>query len=151
MVEAHGAQARVGARDTANQLRIAVSAFRRRAKEAVADGELSGPQVIALSRIDRFGPMTTAALARREQISPQAMGATITGLEQLGLLARSADEADARRSILSLTPAGLEALRSGRNAVADRVAAILEGSFTEAEIDLLAAAAPLIERIADQL
>jgi len=95
--------------------------------------------------------MTTAGLARREQISPQAMGATIASLEKLGLVARSADTADGRLSILDLTPEGLAAVRSGRNAVVDRIVAVLDESFTGEETEILAAAAPLIERLADLL
>jgi DNA-binding MarR family transcriptional regulator len=144
-------QARLGARETAGRLRLAVGAFRRRVREASAAGELSGPQLTALSRLDRQGPVTTAELARREQISPQAMGATIASLEDLGLVARSADPADGRRSILSLTPEGLAAIRSGRNALVDRITVVLEESFTVEETEVLNAAAPLIQRLADLL
>ena len=144
-------QAMLGARETAGRLRVAVGAFKRRVREASAAGELSGPQLTALSRLDRQGSMTTAELARREQISPQAMGATIASLEDLGLVARSADPADGRRSILSLTTDGLAAIRSGRNALVDRITAVLEESFTAEETGVLAAAAPLIQRLADLL
>jgi DNA-binding MarR family transcriptional regulator len=138
-------------RATANHLRIAIGAFRRRVQEASATGELSNPQLTALSRLDRLGPMTTTGLARREQITPQAMGATVAGLEKLGLVTRSAHATDARQSILGLTPEGLAAIHSGRNAVADKVTAVLEESFTDAEVEILAAAAPLIERLAELL
>ena len=138
-------------RETANRLRVAIGAFKRRVRETSTDGELTNPQLTALSRLDRLGSMTTAELARREQISPQAMGTTIASLEDLGLVARSADAADGRRSILSLTPEGLAAIRSGRNAVVDRISEVLVGSFAAAEIEALAAAAPLIERLADLL
>jgi DNA-binding MarR family transcriptional regulator len=140
-----------GVRETASRLRVAVGAFKRRVREASAEGELSIPQLTALSRLARLGPMTTATLARREQISPQAMGATIASLEKLGLVARSADAADGRMSILGLTPEGLAAVHSGRNAVVDRIVAVLEESFTGEETHMLAAAAPLIERLADLL
>jgi DNA-binding MarR family transcriptional regulator len=140
----------LAARETASRLRVAIGAFKRR-QEAAVHGDLSNPQLTALSRLDRLGPMTTAGLARREQITPQAMGATIASLERLGLVARSADDADARRSILSLTPAGLTAIHSGRNALVDKIAAVLEESFTDAEIGALAVAAPLIERLAELL
>jgi DNA-binding MarR family transcriptional regulator len=139
------------ARETASRLRVAIGAFKRRIREASTEGELTAPQLTALSRLDRLGPMTTAGLARREQISPQAMGATIASLEKLGLVARSADDADGRLSILSLTPEGLAAIHSGRNAVVDRIVAVLDESFTGEETELLAAAAPLIERLADLL
>ncbi|HEY3956029.1 MAG TPA: MarR family transcriptional regulator [Streptosporangiaceae bacterium] len=141
----------LGVRETANGLRVAIGAFRRRLREASSKGELSSPQLTALSRIDRLGPMTTAEMARREQISPQAMGTTIASLEHLGLVARRGDAADGRRLILSLTPEGLAAIRSGRNAMVDRVAAVLTESFTGEETTILAAAAPLIERLADLL
>jgi DNA-binding MarR family transcriptional regulator len=144
-------QARPAARETASRLRVAVGAFKRRLREASAAGELSAPQLTALSRLDRQGPGTTAELARREQISPQAMGATIASLEELGLLARSADPSDGRRSLLSLTPEGLAAIRSGRNALVDRITAVLGESFTTEETEVLAAAAPLIQRLADLL
>ena len=140
-----------GARETASRLRVAIGAFKRRAREASAAGELTIPQLTALSRLARRGPATTAELARREQITPQAMGATIASLEKLGLVARSADAADGRLSILGLTPEGLAAVHSGRNAVVDRIVAVLDESFTEQETEILAAAAPLIERLADLL
>jgi DNA-binding MarR family transcriptional regulator len=130
---------------------VAVGAFKLRIRETAAGGELGIPQLTALSRLDRLGPMTTAELARREQISPQAMGATVAGLEKLGLVMRSEDLADGRRSILSPTPEGLAAVRSGRNDRVDRITSVLEKSFTDAEIEILAAAAPLIERLADLL
>lgn len=138
-------------RETAGRLRVAVGALSRRARETSTKGALSIPQLTALSRLDRLGPMTTAGLARREQISPQAMGATIASLEKLGLVARSTDPADGRLSILCLTPEGLAAVRSRRDAVVDRMVAVLEDSFDAEEAETLAAATPLIERLADLL
>jgi DNA-binding MarR family transcriptional regulator len=138
-------------RAIAARLRVAMGAFNRRSREASAQGDLSSPQLTVLSRLDRLGPLTTAGLARLEQITPQAMGATVAGLEQRGLVRRGSDPADARRSILSLTPAGESAIHEGRNVLADRVAAALSSSFTADEIVVLAAATPLIERLADVL
>jgi DNA-binding MarR family transcriptional regulator len=138
-------------RVTAARLRVSLSAFRRRIQEAAMESDLSAPQLTALSRIDRLGPVTTAELARREQITPQAMGVTVASLEQLGLVARSADVSDGRRSILSLTPSGRDAVHSGRSAVSDKIAAALAESFTPGEIAVLDAAAPLIERLSDLL
>lgn len=138
-------------RATAARLRVAIGAFVRRVQEAASEDDLSSPQLIALSRLDRLGPATTAELARREQITPQAMGATIASLEQHGLVARSSDPADARRSILTLTPAGRTAIQSGRSALVDRITAALDTSFTPDEIAVLSTATPLIERLTDLL
>jgi DNA-binding MarR family transcriptional regulator len=145
------AEDRDAVRATANRLRISIGAMKRRARDAVSEGDLTGPQLTALSRLDRLGPSTTAELARREQITPQAMGATIASLEERSLVARAPDAADGRRSILRLTPAGRTAIHSERSAVADRIAAALEESFTKEERAVLTAAAPLIERLADFL
>lgn len=139
------------AEEAALAVRVALGAFKQRVRETRDDENLTSPQLTALSRLDRLGAMATADLARREQISPQAMGATILSLEKLGLVARSADPADGRRQVLSLTPEGLGAIRSGRNAVAERIATVLKESFTAEEIAALAAAASLIERLADLL
>jgi DNA-binding MarR family transcriptional regulator len=138
-------------RETATRLRVGVGAFKRRTQETLAEGDLTAPQLTALSRLDRLGPSTTAELARREQITPQAMGITIASLEQRDLVQRRPDAADGRRSILSLTPAGQAAIRSGRSAVVDRVAVVLGESFSREEIATLDAAARLIERLAELL
>ncbi len=139
------------ARETATRLRVGVGAFKRRTQETLKEGALTVPQLTALSRLDRFGPATTAELARREQITPQAMGATIAGLEHRDLVVRQPDPADGRRAILSLTPAGRTVVGSGRSAVVDRVALVLAESFTGEEIATLDAGARLLERLAELL
>jgi DNA-binding MarR family transcriptional regulator len=138
-------------RETATRLRVGIGAFKRRTRETMSEGGLTVPQLTALSRLDRLGPSTTAELARREQITPQAMGATIAGLEQRDLVTRQPDSVDGRRSILSLTPAGHSAIGSGRSAVVDRVAVVLAESFTSEEIATLDTAARLLERLAELL
>jgi DNA-binding MarR family transcriptional regulator len=138
-------------RETATRLRIGIGAFKRRTQEALAEGDLTNPQLTVLSRLDRFGPATVAELARREQITPQAMGATVASLERRDLVIRRPDAADGRRSILNLTPVGRDAIGSGRSAIADKVAGVLAESFTTEEIATLDAAARLIERLAELL
>ena len=135
-------------RKTAAALQLSVGLLKRRARETARDGELSGPETAVLSRLDRNGPGTTAALARWEQITPQAMGATVAALEARELIARTPDPDDGRRSILTLTEAGQRVLRAGRNALTDHMAAALSGGFTPGEIEQLRVAAPLIERLA---
>jgi DNA-binding MarR family transcriptional regulator len=138
-------------RETATRLRIGVGAFKRRTQETLSEGDLTVPQLTALARLDRLGPCTTAELARREQITPQAMGATIASLEERGLVMRRPDSVDGRRSILSLTPAGDAIVGSGRSALVDRVAVVLAESFSGEEIATLDAAAQLLERLAERL
>ncbi|MFF3559282.1 MarR family winged helix-turn-helix transcriptional regulator [Streptomyces sp. NPDC002574] len=145
---AHG---EIAVRTTATRLRVSMSAFMRRTRDAAAEGDLTGPEMAALSRLDRSGPGTTADLARWEQITAQAMGATIGSLERGGLVARTPDATDGRRSVVALTEAGRTALGEGRSAIVDRIAAALAESFTPDEIAVLDAAAPLIQRVAERL
>ena len=135
----------------ASALRVSVGLLTRRARQAQVDGDLPWPARSALARLDRGGPSTSSELAKREQISPQSMGATLATLEQRGLVERRPDPADGRRVVLSLTEAGLETLQNRRNARTEQMAKALSSGFTPAELELLAAAAPLIERLADRI
>ncbi|SEL92514.1 MarR family winged helix-turn-helix transcriptional regulator [Streptacidiphilus jiangxiensis] len=132
---------------TATAIRVAVGMIKRRTREVV-DGQLTTPEWSTLAQIARSGPCTVAGLAREQQITPQAMGSTVASLEKHGLVTRSADPDDRRRSLLTVSDTGAAALRSGRDALSDRMAAALGESFTDAEVATLAAAAPLLERLA---
>jgi len=132
----------------ADELRVCIGFFVRRLRQAQAEGELTLPETTALARLDRGGPTTATALAKLEQVSAQSMGATLGGLEARGFVRRSADPTDGRQSMIALTDAGLHALWDRRNARTELIAAVLRDEFTSTEIRRLAAAVPLIERLA---
>ena len=136
--------------DVAVELRESISLLLRRMKQ-MSPGDLTLPENAALSRLNRGGPTTSSALAKLEQISPQSMGATLAGLEARGLVARHADPADGRRVLLSLTETGQRVLQGKRNARNEQLAKALSANFTPAEIRLLADAAPLLERLAQNI
>jgi DNA-binding MarR family transcriptional regulator len=136
--------------DIAGALRVSIGLLVRRLR-AQAGGELTLPESSALTRLDRAGPTTASALAKLEQISPQSMGATLGGLEARGLIERRADPADGRRVVLSVTGAGQGVLRDKRNARTERLAKALSTGFTPRELDVLMAAAPLLERLAQSI
>jgi DNA-binding MarR family transcriptional regulator len=137
--------------ELAAELFDGISLVARGIKQLRAPGGLSLPERAALGRLDRGGPTTSADLARAEQITPQAMGTTLGGLEDRGLIERSADPHDGRRIIVTLTDAGRDMLRHKRDVRARQVAAALDAGFTPAELDTLRAAAPLLQRLADHL
>lgn len=139
------------ASDVAAALRVSVGLLVRRLRQTPAPDGLSLPETSALARLDRTGPSSASAMARREQISPQSMGATLAALESRGLIARTSDPADGRRVVLTITPEGAEVLRTRRDARVQRMAAALADGFSEAELAGLAAAAPLLERLAERL
>src|ERR1700685_226586 len=98
--------------DTASALQVSVGLFVRRLRQSPLQGELTLPEISALSRLERTGSATTSDLARAEQITPQAMGATLAALEGRGLVERRPDPSDGRRMAMSVTTAGLQALRN---------------------------------------
>lgn len=79
------------------------------------------------------------------------MGVTLNGLERRGLIGRNSDPYDGRRVVFSFTEAGRQLLKENRNARADAVAAALKEQFTDAEMEQIIAAAPLLKRLADGL
>lgn len=135
--------------DLAAALQDSIGLLARRLRQAPTPGELTLPERSALSRLDRGGPVTPAELARAEQITPQAMATTIGALEQRGLVGRRNDPHDGRRIIMSVTESGREMLRRKRAARAQQLSATLADGFTASELAVLAAAAPLIERLAE--
>jgi DNA-binding MarR family transcriptional regulator len=138
------------AEDVARELLLCVGLLRRRLRQMPVTDELSFPETAALGRLDRGGATTAADLARQEQISPQSMGATLGELEARGLVKRQPDPDDGRRILLSISPVGRRVLNRRRNARVEQLAQGLAG-FTEAELEQLALATPLIERLAYHL
>jgi DNA-binding MarR family transcriptional regulator len=137
--------------DVAGALRVSIGLFMRRLRQVQAEGELTLPETSALARLDRDGPTTPSGLARLEQISPQSMGATLGALEVRGLVERRPDPKDGRQVVMSLTEAGLQALRNRRNARTEQLARALSTEFTRSELQQLMAVAPLIERLAQSI
>ncbi|MCK9895286.1 MarR family winged helix-turn-helix transcriptional regulator [Frankia sp. AgB32] len=138
-------------RQLAAALRLSVGMLVRRLRQSTSAGGLTIPESAALARLDRGGPATSAALARVEQISPQAMGVTLAALESRGLVERRRDPGDGRQVILSPTEAGIAALNSRRDARTELIAGALDAGFTPAELDQLAAAVPLLARLAERI
>jgi len=142
---------RARAREVAAATQLSISLLRRRIRDTTVDEALTSPALRALSRLDRGGPATTADLARLEQMTPQAMGTIVAQLDELGLVSRSPDPQDGRRTILTPTSDGKRAAHSRRNALTERFTDTLMTGFTDDELEVLRAAAPLLERLAQQL
>ncbi|MCU1530284.1 MAG: regulatory protein MarR [Frondihabitans sp.] len=138
------------AQTTAATVHATVSLFTRRVRES-KKSEVTLPERSVLSRLDRHGPDTTAGLARWEEISPQAMGVTVSTLESRKLLERSPDPSDGRRSILTITDDGTRVVRTGRGELTDRIALALDNHFTSDEMEQIRSAAPLLQRLAELL
>src|SRR6516162_138062 len=112
--------------EVAAALQGAIGLLVRKMRQAHLPGELTLAESSALKRLDKGGPATSSDLAKQDRISPQSMGATLAALEQRGLIER-------------------------RGARAEQFAAAMRAAFTDAELGQLLAAAPLLERLAEQL
>jgi DNA-binding MarR family transcriptional regulator len=112
------------------------------------DETLTMPETSALGRLDRGGPATVTELAKLERITAQSLGATLTALEERGLVQRTPDPDDGRRALVSITKPGREKLRNRRSARSRQIARILSEHFTSREREQLFAATPLLERLA---
>jgi DNA-binding MarR family transcriptional regulator len=137
--------------EIAAELRVSIGLLVRRLRQVPVKGGLTLSETSALARLDRGGPTTPGELAKQEQISPQSMGATLAALQARGLIERRADPGDGRRAVMSVTEAGLDLLRSRRNAKGRQLARALAAEFTPAELERLADAAPLLERLGQSL
>jgi DNA-binding MarR family transcriptional regulator len=137
--------------ELAAALRLSIGLLLRRLRQIPIGDDLTLSESAALARLDRGGPASAAELARAEQISPQSMGATLGGLQTRGLIERAPDPGDGRRMILSITDTGLELLRHRRNRRTEELARALSTTFTTVEREQLAAAGPLLERLANSI
>ena len=121
----------------------------RRLQEQASAGDLTPSQTSVLGRLHREGPTTVTALARVEGVRSQSMGATVAVLEALGLVEGSPDPQDGRQTILSLTPACRELIRTGRAARQDWLLRRIEARLTAEEQAQLAFSLRLLNRLVD--
>jgi DNA-binding MarR family transcriptional regulator len=134
--------------ELAHRLRPAVARTARRMRQA-AGGELSPSQSAALTTIDCHGPLTPSELAARERIQRPTATRVLARLEEAGLIARTADPADRRSSLVSTTAAGsalLVELRARRDAwMAERL-----DKLSPEELATLDQAAGILERMLEE-
>lgn len=64
------------------------------------------PEHTAMAMLRRHGPLSSAELARKVFVTPQAMGQIIASAERRGLIQRRPDPHHGRRLLAELTPVG---------------------------------------------
>jgi DNA-binding MarR family transcriptional regulator len=137
--------------EVAAALYVSIGLFLRRLRRAPVQDELAMPEISALERLERAGTASPSALARAEQITPQAMGFTVAALEGRGLVQRRPDPDDGRRVVMSLTEAGRQFVSNKQSARTEQLAKALADRFSRAELEILMAAAPLIDRLGESI
>lgn len=128
-------------------LRVAVGRLRRRMREVSSGDELTASQVSVLARLAKGEATSASALAVLEGVKPQSMAVTLAGLEDAGLITRSADPADGRRQIVALTDVG-EQRNAGLHEIrGEWLVRTMHETLTEAERRTIIEAAAIIERM----
>jgi DNA-binding MarR family transcriptional regulator len=131
--------------DLATRLRLAITRTARRLRQEAAT-DLSPTQTAALATIARHGPLTPSELATRERVQRPTVTRLLARLEEPGLIARTADPADGRSSLVAITPAGEALLRELRTRKDAFIARRLRGLSTE-DRATLRRASDILERL----
>jgi DNA-binding MarR family transcriptional regulator len=141
---------KVDASSLAAELHGLVGKLKRKLREQASAGDLTPSQTAVLRHLGQDGPTTVTALAKMEGVRPQSMGATVAGLETLGLVNGAPDTKDGRQTILSLTPACREMFRTGRAARQDWLLRAIQRKLSAEEQAQLASSLQLLGRIVDE-
>lgn len=138
-------------RQLASDLRLALGRIARRLRRFYVDAE-SGPSFLELAVLQRLerGDAFPNELAGEEGVTSAAVATSLKSLETRGLVVRERDDVDRRRVSVALTAAGKRTLRRREDASIVRLGEVL-ATFTDAERARLAAAIPLLERIASSM
>ena len=131
-----------------SQLRLVVLRLSRRLRQQTA-GDVTASQISALATIAKHGEVSLGELAAIERIAPPSMTRIAARLEEQGLVERRVDASDRRVARVAVSKAGEELLAETRTRRDAFLAARLQ-DFTPEEQDLLAAAVPLLERMASE-
>jgi len=133
----------------ASDLRILLGQLKRRLREESHPTGLTWSQIAVLGLLERDGPATVTTLAKAEGVRPQSLGATVSTLEEAGLVTGTPDPADGRQTILSLTDACRQLIQTSRAAREDWLFRAIRARLTQAEQDELVTAVALLKRLVD--
>jgi DNA-binding MarR family transcriptional regulator len=134
-------------------MRLAMAVTRLRSRIRIESGLRSTgipiSQVAVLSRIIEEGPTTAAALAAAEHVTQQAIAQSLATLEKRGLVTKSRDPGDGRKSLVTATESGhalLASIKASREAWLSRA---IEAAVTPDERAALETTIEILRRIAD--
>jgi DNA-binding MarR family transcriptional regulator len=91
---------------------------------------LSGAQLFVLQELGKTPSLSLNELAERTRTDQSSVSVVVTRLVEAGLVARDRDTRDARRLVLTLTKAGLAAVRRSAPAAQERILEIVDGMAT---------------------
>src|SRR3954454_17380913 len=93
------------------RLRDSIGRIARCLRTIDAGSGLPPTQMSLLASLVRLGPIRISDLARRERVNATLLSRAISGLEEQGLVLRTADPPDKRAATIAITRAGTQLLR----------------------------------------
>jgi DNA-binding MarR family transcriptional regulator len=134
----------------ANRLRRSSAALLRRLRALRAGHGLPASKLSLLGWLARARrPLTASRLAELERLQPQSLTRIIAELDAAGLIWRREDASDRRSLLIDITQEGHELLAEDARRQNQWLAQAM-GRLTEAELDILAHAAGLIDRLLEE-
>jgi DNA-binding MarR family transcriptional regulator len=130
-------------------VRRGVMSLGRRLKLERPPGGRTALELAVLGHLHRRGPLTPGEIAAAERVQPQTLTRTLTSLASAGFISRGGHPQDGRRALLTLTAAGLAALRADMAERDSWLAGAMAATLTSTELEILRLAAALLERVAD--
>jgi DNA-binding MarR family transcriptional regulator len=127
----------------------AIGLLVRRVRAAARSHDLSLTESVVMARLAREGPATTADLARAEGMRPQSMGATISVLEDMGMVERKPHPTDGRQMNVQLTAKGTAVRKSAKDAKRTWLAQAI-AELDEQDRETLFKAGEIIKRLANK-
>ena len=138
-------------RHTAVRLRASLSALHRQLRHALPAERIGVARLSVLGHLYRRGPMTPSALAALERVKLQTLTRLLAELEADGWIAREADPADGRRTLLSLTRRGVQHLTADVHRREASLAAAIERTLTANQQAALLRACDSLDALAQAL
>ena len=135
--------------ENVRRIRSAVVRLSRRLRAERPADALAPTKISVLAQLWRNGEMCAGDLADLERIQPQSLTRTLAALAADGLIARRPDPLDRRQAVIGITEQGLASLSEDMQARELWLAKAMDIQLSPAERQLLADAAELMDRLAD--
>ncbi|WPQ63103.1 MarR family transcriptional regulator [Chitinophaga sancti] len=135
--------------EVAASLRSTVTRLNRQLRKQNISSAFSNAELLTMGLLDQHGSMLPSALADLERISAQAISQIINRLVEVGVVARTTDESDKRKILISLTESGKQHLDENRRIKEEWLVKAMDNLFSTEELALIEAFLPLLQRLAE--
>jgi DNA-binding MarR family transcriptional regulator len=134
-----------GCGDDLDRLRLTLLRLARRIRTSSA-GSITPSQLAVVATVVTHGPLTIGQIAEAEQVRPPSASKIVAALEDQGLVERTDDPDDRRRTLIAATGAGEEYLATVRAAGRGWLASRL-GDLDDDDVATLQDALGALERL----